>query len=162
MLPIEVSKNRDLWREVVRRVAVRIGGKGDAEELVQGAWLRMANYSATREVQDPAALLVKIAVNIYRDHWRRESKWMDRSADIDVQADSEPLPDRVLAGRERLERVQAGIARLPLRTRQIFLMQRQDGLTYGEIARQLRISESAVEKHICRALAFLMNWSQGW
>jgi len=152
----------ELWREVVRRVSGCIGGKGDAEELVQGAWLRMADYRATRPVRNPAAFLVKTAVNIYRDRWRHESKWMDRSVDMETQADANPLPDRVLAGRARLERVQEGIARLPPRTREIFLLQRLEGLPYGEIARRIGISESAVEKHISRALAFLVNWSHGW
>jgi RNA polymerase sigma-70 factor (ECF subfamily) len=162
MLAAEMARDGELWREAVRRVAVRIGGKGDAEELVQGAWLRMADYRVTRPVHNPAAFLVRTAVNIYRDHWRHESKWMDRSAELESRMDSSPLPDRILAGRERLERVQAGIARLPPRTRQIFLMQRVNGLAYGEIARRMGISQSAVEKHISRALSFLINWSQDW
>jgi RNA polymerase sigma-70 factor (ECF subfamily) len=43
------------------------------------------------------------------------------------------------------------------RTRDVFFMQRLDGLSYAQIAERLSISVSAVEKHIASALAILAN-----
>ncbi|NWE61182.1 sigma factor-like helix-turn-helix DNA-binding protein, partial [Pseudomonas gingeri] len=38
------------------------------------------------------------------------------------------------------------------RTREIFLMAQLDGLSYGEIGRQLKVSVNTVKKHAVRAL----------
>jgi len=46
------------------------------------------------------------------------------------------------------------------RTRDIFFMQRLEGLTYVQIAQRLGVSVSAVEKHIASALAVLAEVSQ--
>lgn len=64
--------------------------------------------------------------------------------------------------RERLVRVKEGLAKLPPRTREIFLMHRLAGFKYREIAAQYGISQSAVEKHIAEAVLFLTEWTQDW
>jgi RNA polymerase sigma factor (sigma-70 family) len=46
------------------------------------------------------------------------------------------------------------------RTRDIFFMQRLDGLSYAQIAQQTGLSISAVEKHMASALAILADASQ--
>ncbi|MBN1950963.1 MAG: sigma-70 family RNA polymerase sigma factor, partial [Bacteroidales bacterium] len=47
------------------------------------------------------------------------------------------------------------IERLPERRRQVFLMSREEGLTYSEISRKLGISVNTVENHIAASLKFL-------
>jgi RNA polymerase sigma factor (sigma-70 family) len=66
-----------------------------------------------------------------------------------------------LAARERLQKVLAALESLGPRTREIFLLHRLDGLKYREIASQLGITVSAVEKHIAKASLFLVNWVEG-
>jgi RNA polymerase sigma-70 factor (ECF subfamily) len=73
-----------------------------------------------------------------------------------------PLQDEVVAARERLRKVQAGIERLPEKTRKIFVMHRWHELSYQEIANNLEISISSVEKHMAWALLYLADWSEGW
>ena len=41
-------------------------------------------------------------------------------------------------------------------------MYRLDGRKYREIAQELGISQSAVEKHIARAMAHLADWMENW
>lgn len=48
------------------------------------------------------------------------------------------------------------------RTRRILLGQRLDGLSYAELARREGISVSAVEKHVAKAVAFMMAWMREW
>lgn len=55
----------------------------------------------------------------------------------------------------------AALDSLGPRTREIFLLHRLDGLKYREIAAQLDITVSAVEKHIAKASLFLVNWVEG-
>ena len=149
------------WKSVVQRVARRTG-PADAEDLAQAAFLRLTRYSQTNDVRNPAAFLVKTAVNLQLDSYRHEKLLGKFSPTLEEQPSLAPAPDVVLADRARLERVRQGIEQLPDRTREIFRMHRFDGLTYGEIAARHAISVSAVEKHIAKAIAFLVRWSKGW
>jgi RNA polymerase sigma-70 factor (ECF subfamily) len=160
----DIPFDRAFWTDVIRRVSRRTGGYPDSEDLVQSAFVRMQNYSATRPVDNPAAFLVRTAVNIRLDSYRREKLLGKRQFTEDFEAieNKAPLQDEVLAARARLDRVRSGIEQLPERTREIFLMYRLDNIRYSEIARHYGISESAVEKHVARATAFLMKWAKGW
>ncbi len=51
-----------------------------------------------------------------------------------------------------IRRVEWAIARLPKRTREVFLMHRFEDLPYDRIAHRLGISERAVEREIVRVL----------
>ena len=75
----------------------------------------------------------------------------------------DPAPDvqEILAGQQRLQRLMLGLQRLPPRCREVFLLNRSEGLSYIQIADRLDISLSMVEKHIARAAFFLRNWMVG-
>ena len=47
------------------------------------------------------------------------------------------------------------IANLPDRQKQVYLLHREEGLTYPEIAKQLGISKNTVENHMVKALKYL-------
>lgn len=51
--------------------------------------------------------------------------------------------------------VQELIANLPDRQKQVYLLHREEGLTYPEIAEQLGISKNTVENHMAKALKYL-------
>lgn len=51
-----------------------------------------------------------------------------------------------------IARIEWAIARLPRRTRDVFLMHRFDDLRYDRIAHRLGITEKAVEREIVRTL----------
>lgn len=72
-------------------------------------------------------------------------------------ADEGPSPERAYLARERLAQAVSVIAKLPPRTREIFVLHRFEQLTYQRIGRELGISVSAVEKHIMGALRALMD-----
>ena len=157
--------DRGWWRGVLDRVVRATRGSPQAEDYLHTAFLRLEEYRKGHEVSNPAGFLVRAAVNIAADEARRP---VNRSADprpvedlIEI-ADSEPLADEVLAARTRLERVKAGLAQLSPRTREIFLMHRVEGLKYREIAAELGITVSAVEKHVAKAALFLAEWVEGW
>jgi RNA polymerase sigma-70 factor (ECF subfamily) len=158
-LPID----REGWRDLLRRVTRRARGRSDAEDLLHSAWLRLERYRAEHNVENPQAFLVRTAVNIGIDTNRHDSilphEREDRAAEI---ASDAPLQDEVLVARARLERVKEGLAKLTPRTREVFLMHRIQDMKYREIAQELGISQSAVEKHIARAALFLAEWTEGW
>jgi RNA polymerase sigma factor (sigma-70 family) len=53
---------------------------------------------------------------------------------------------------EHLRRLRRALTKLDPRTREVFLLHRSEGLSYGEIAQRLGISAVAVERHIAHAL----------
>lgn len=158
------------FRLLIRRIARRLHGGHDAEDLLHDAYLRLAEFRARRDgaaepIANPDAYMVRTAVNLGIDARRRDRK-IDGSAAVEMRCrdmeDHAPLQDEVLAARRRLARVQEGLKRLTPRTREVFLMHRLDGLKYREVAERLGISQSAVEKHIAKAALFLTEWTEGF
>ena len=159
----ELPTDRSFWDRMLKRVRRHTRGSSDAEDLLHTAYLRLEGYRTEHEVENPSAFLVRAAVNIAVDQHRQE-RFRDpgETRNLGRRADDAPLQDEVIAARERLARVNEGLMKLPPRTREIFLMHRIDGLKYREIAAQFGISQSAVEKHIARAMLFLTEWTQDW
>jgi RNA polymerase sigma-70 factor (ECF subfamily) len=155
------SKDRSLWRLVLRRVTRAVHDPAAAEDYLHAAFIRLAEYRIAHEVKNPDAFLVRTAVNLAIDERRRTRVRSDPGL-AQILAYDQPIQSEVLLARERLRRVQEGLARLSPRTREVFLMHRLDGLKYREIAAQLGISESAVEKQIAKAALFLTEWMDGW
>ena len=154
--------SRQVWDRLIRQVRSRTRGRGDAEELLHAAYLRLMRYRARESVENVPAFLVRTAVNIGVDNYRHDRFLAGISPDETGACENSPLQDEVLAARARLERVREGLSRLTPRTREIFLMHRLDDMKYREIAERLGISQSAVEKHIAKAALFLTEWTEGW
>lgn len=150
------------WSRLRDQIA-RMTGREDAEDLLHDAWIGLAER---RVIADrPAAMLARAAANRGIDAHRREAR-IGTAVSIeiagDMVADAALLQDELLISRHRLERLRGGVAALPPRTREIFLLHRLEGRKYREIAEDLGISQSAVEKHIARAMAQLTDWMETW
>jgi len=159
----EIPRNREFWAGVLKRIAKRTGGGADAEDLLHSAYVRFEQYSATNTVANPAAFLVRTAVNIGIDDYRHDRRlYGEVRVPVPDRADAAARPDEVVAAKELLSRVVSGINRLPDRTREIFLMHRIDKLEYTEIARRLGISESAIEKQMAKAMMMLADHAKAW
>jgi RNA polymerase sigma factor (sigma-70 family) len=159
----EIPRSREFWAGVLRRIAKRTGGGADAEDLLHSAYVRFEQYSATNTVTNPAAFLVRTAVNIGIDDYRHDRRlYGEARIPVPEREDAAARPDEVVAAKELLSRVVSGINRLPGRTREIFLMHRIDKLEYTEIARRLGISESAIEKQMAKAMMMLADYAKAW
>ncbi|MDR3527392.1 MAG: sigma-70 family RNA polymerase sigma factor [Rhizomicrobium sp.] len=159
----EQPNERAYWGKLLKLVSRHTRGRGDAEDLLHSAYIRMEQYRTNHVVENPRAFLVRTAANIAVDIHRHERFWAPRDESREVQhPDDAPLQDEVMAARARLSRVKKGLAKLPTRTREIFLMHRLRGLKYREIAVHFGISQSAVEKHIAKAALFLTDWTRDW
>lgn len=157
----ELPISKDLWRDLIRQIARRTRNPSDAEDLLHSAYLRMDRYQIGHGIIDPAAFLVRTACNIAIDNYRHDKKAANEG-DAPEMRDFAPLQDEVVVNRDRLDRVRAGLERLSPRTREIFLLNRLENMKYQEIADRFGISQSAIEKHIAKALLFLNEWTKGW
>ncbi|ALN93763.1 RNA polymerase sigma factor, sigma-70 family protein [Lysobacter gummosus] len=133
----------------------------DAQDVTQESLYKLTRYRAV-PLQALKPLLYRIALNQLCDIRRRESG-LRRSLQaaglgaIDAPIDV-PLPEQWVENREELARVNAAIERLPERCRQVYLLNRIDGMSYSQISAHQSISVKAVEKHISRALTLLRQF----
>jgi RNA polymerase sigma factor (sigma-70 family) len=160
---MSLSHLRSRWA-YLRAQVTRITQRDDAEDLLHDAWVRMSERAVTAE--NPEAFLVRSAANGGWDAYRRERREPSSAtvfdAEITLISDQSPLQDEALMARHRLERLHQGVEQLTPRTREVFLMHRLDGRKYREIAAELGISQSAVEKHMARAIEILTDWMENW
>ena len=154
--------SRSMW-ERLRRQLMRLAGSDDVEDHLQSAFVKWEAYRERSEVRNPEAFLLRTAMNSAYDQHRRSRRRPQVSLlDETDLPDGAPLQDEAYAARQRLELVREGLAQLPHRTREIFLMHRLDGLKYDDIAARLGISASAVEKQVAKAMRHLAQWTREW
>ena len=126
-----------------------------AEDCFQSAYVRLSEYRLENDVNSDLGFLARAARNIAIDEARKVRVRDSSATDIrEILKDAEisqPLQDEVLLLRERLSNARAVLDSLPERTRRIFMMHRFTRAKYREIAQELGISVSAVEKHIAKA-----------
>ncbi len=155
------------WANALLRVRAALMRRGrtkhEADDLVQEAWIRLADYERDHEVRQPEAFLMRTALNLSIDvHRALISHGEELLAEDVVLIDLAPTAETVLLAKERMGRLSSCLSRLSPKTRDIFLLHRLDGLTYQEIARQYGLQVSTVEKHIARATQQLSAWMEGW
>ena len=156
-----MERVRYLLSRLHRLLASRGRTPDEIDDLMQEAFLRLQLYCRDSTVRNTEAFLVRTALNLSVEERRRraraEKMQVCEEADILSVIDSSPNPDEVYAARQRLLKVEAALQRLTARSREAFLMHRVEGLSYVQIAGQLGISVSMVEKHIARASFFLRD-----
>jgi RNA polymerase sigma-70 factor (ECF subfamily) len=155
------------WQPVLSRIRAALMRRGrsrqDADDLVQEAWVRLASYEQRSSVIEPEAFLMRTALNLSIDDHRMARNHGEQVLLEDVEiVDATPTAETILLARERIVRLSESLAGLDVKTRRIFLAHRVDGLSYEQIAKDLRISISAVEKHIARATLRITRDMEGW
>ena len=161
----ELPRTHGDWLGILRAVRRAVRWDNNAEDLLQSAFVRLAEYTDRDAVENPSAFVVRTAANLAVDEQRRMRVRRESRMDVDNVldiADGQPLHPEVLAARERLEKVMAALESLGPKTREIFLLHRLDGMKYREIAVRLGITVSAVEKHIAKATLQVTGWMEGW
>lgn len=135
-------------------------GKGsDAADLRQDVYVRVCE-AARKQAPDPVRPFVfTVARNLLIDRMRREQVVpIDAVSDLEALniAIDAPGPERAVAARDELRRLQIALDRLSPRCREVVVLARVEGLTGRAIAQRLGISESAVSQQLdngMRALA---------
>jgi RNA polymerase sigma factor (sigma-70 family) len=136
----------------------------EAQDLVQQVFLRLAQYRELGDLRNRDAYIFQTAANTLKDHYRRHAVRERMSGEhpaFFAAPDSDFSTDRVLQGREALERILAALRLLPERTRDVLMLRCFEGLKHSEIARLHGISTRAVEKHMAKALAHLSDALDG-
>ena len=135
------------------------GNTGEAEDLVQdvflGLWRRRGELPGDDAIRPYLYRAVhNRALNVVRN--RRAADALAEREMIEAQRESHTsVAEADLEAEELARLVQSAIARLSERCRMVFLLSRENGLSYAEIAATLGISVKTVETQMGRALRFL-------
>jgi RNA polymerase sigma factor (sigma-70 family) len=158
-VPTELDQlNRTFRPALVAFFLRRLGNHAEAEDMAQDVFIRLARAERV-DVRSAEAYIFQIAINLLRDRARKEKHRSDYRGDLaaDDELGVDSLdPSRIIAGEQSLAVLSNAIRDLPQLTRTIFICHRLENLTRPQIAAAYQLSESAVDRHLTKALAFLI------
>lgn len=137
----------------------RLSSEEDVQDIAQDSLARLIRYRANAPATW-SALLYRIATNALSDRARRAhthhaTAHVSLDEDVHGLASADPAHEQRLDTHQALVRVQKALLHLPTRCRDVYLLNRIEGMSYAEVATHCGISVKAVEKHIGKALVLL-------
>lgn len=148
-------------RSLVRFLTKKLKDQQDATDVAQDAYLKMYTLNEPEKLNNARAFLFQTASNLATDQLRRKTlhtRYIQREVNqqlIDGEGkleSSAPSTEQTVSAEQQLQLIQRAINELPDNCQQAFLLQRNQGMTYSEIAKKMHVSTSSVEKYISMAL----------
>lgn len=153
-LPNPADRLDALFREhhsLVFRTAYRItGSAGDAEDVLQTIFLRLARRDDLDLAPNPGGYLHRAAVNAALDLVRGRSPEREVALE-DVALAGSASPDALHESREVHDFIRRAVARLNPKAAELFILRYFEGYTNDEIARELGMSKMVVGVLLHRA-----------
>jgi RNA polymerase sigma-70 factor (ECF subfamily) len=142
-----------------------------AETLTQDCFLRAyRNWLSFRDESSVMTWLVRIAINLQKDHWRnrRMQFWQRTRANaVEMHEAGEWLPsnecspEQHVLAREQVGKVWRVVNCLSERQRTVFLLRFVEDLELREIAQVAGLEIGAVKAHLARALLKVRSALEG-
>lgn len=149
-------------RDLISFMSARLRCAFTAQDLAQELYLKITSLDGraeiSTEISNAKAYVFRMAANLVTDHQRREQREQREQALLSEISGflwggrDSSSPEQQLMARQELEDLAVAVAEMTPATRKIFKLNRFEGQTQREIARDLGISQTAVEKHIRKAL----------
>lgn len=137
------------------RLRRMLSADADLDDIVAETLARAYATDDWAKISNSKHYLFRIARNLLIDGARRNAVVsFDYVADIEsLQADFST--ESALSARDELRHVQRAIDGLPPQCRRVFVRRRINELSLGEIAEEMGLSVSTVEKHLAKAVMLL-------
>jgi RNA polymerase sigma-70 factor (ECF subfamily) len=149
-------EQEDVQRAALRSYFRKRVPPNDVEDLIQEVFVGLYSRRSAEPIENPEGYLFTVASNTLLRKRRTDARRWAAADELSNLSWVEAItPERILAGRERLDAAMLALRALPDRTRHVFLLHRFEDMTYRAIASQIGISVSAVEKHMMNALRAL-------
>ncbi len=140
----------------LRRFAHRRVGRQAAQDLVQEAFVRLAERAPGESIENPRAYLYQAVANLASNHLAKENvraRYTETAIELDSLHATDPDPQRCADARWRFEDFLSVLEELPELHRHAFILHKLDGLTYTEIAARLGVSKITAQRYVLKVLA---------
>lgn len=151
------------WRRLYQYTAAIVSSDADAEDIVQDLFIHFWEKSQSEPIEAlegyfHTALRFRILKffeknKVRLDHLVSLAHYLERH---------EPLADEKLNFKDLNRQIEAEISRLPTKMREVFLLRKNDELSYREISKTLKISETTVKKQLYNATKLLKSKFAGY
>jgi RNA polymerase sigma-70 factor (ECF subfamily) len=129
---------------LLRHVAVIIGDRAEAEDVLQEAWARAAQrWRMVRALDAPEAWVRRVALNLAADLGRRARRGLA------AMARHGPPPDLPELSADSVDLLRA-MRTLPARQREALVLRHVQGLGVAEIAVQMQVPDGTVKTWLAR------------
>ncbi|MDP3553856.1 methanobactin precursor domain-containing sigma factor [Methylocystis sp.] len=145
---------RSHHRDLITR-ARRVIGSGDAEDLVQEAYLKMLESDRGELISNARGYVSKMTCTLAIDNLRRQRTHARALAEDGAWFQSPARDTHITSAPDAFglaRDVQAALMQLPRCCRQIFFMSRILGFSHSEIAQEIGVSLRTVHRSLGRAL----------
>ncbi|RPD47845.1 RNA polymerase sigma-70 factor [Hymenobacter sediminis] len=132
------------------------------EDLLQDVFLRIWNNRETLTITTTfKAYLYRAALNAAMRYQER-SKRQVALGEVQLPEEGSNTTAEQINGQEAEQAVAAALATLPPQCRAVFLLSRQEGLSYQQIADVLEVAPKTVENQMGKALKLLRQQLRGF
>lgn len=140
------------WDKLLQTAIHKIGDVMEAENIVQDVfvslWKRRKDLNITGNFQHYLLVAVKYRIIKVLNHQRvRRMYFEEGHGSVDLLDDA---TQQYLDFAELQERLEQLVGDLPQKARLIYRMNKEEGMSYREIASELNITEKAVDAHLVR------------
>jgi RNA polymerase sigma-70 factor (ECF subfamily) len=139
-------------KDSMSRMVARIVPPKEIEDIVQETYVRMCQMDKREPVEQQKSFLMKTARNLAFDHLKKAETRLADGVETELDFDNEALiHDEVfesIASKEEFAHFCEAVRQLPVQCRRVFVLKKVYGYTQKEIAKEMNLSESTVEKHI--------------
>lgn len=148
---------------LLRTLQRMVNNHSTAEDLLQETYLRVTRALSERPIDHLEPFVFQTARNLALDHLRArriQSRTLQEDVPLDVlQSVASPVttPEDAAHAEQLLEHLSVSLGQLSARQQQIFILSRLHGCSYQEIADQLQVSLSTVQKELKLIMAICVG-----
>ena len=136
-------------------VFYRCGDIETASDVAQDVFLKVWEKRHALNSDHIKPLLFKMASDFFISDYRKNQCRINFEQSLMFEPDSACTTDDEVSFNELVAEYAKALEEMPEKQRMVFLMSREEGMKYAEIADCLHVSVKAVEKHLSAALRFL-------
>ena len=134
----------------------------DVEDIVQETYVRVCQVEQKQTIKAPRSYLFRIARNLALDYIKRADTTLVDSVDFDDEGQqdktlshADQMADDVyeeVASNEEFALFCEAVRHLPIQCRRVFVLRKVYGYSQQEIAKEMNVTQSTVEKHIAKGM----------
>lgn len=140
--------------DLKRYLTLKFGDSYDNEDIVQDSFRNLLSSVEPESLDNPRAYLFQTAHNLALNRIRKQGHY-DRYASMGHSEEDELSPERIVIAQGDIEALLKTLGELPENCQRAFIAHRVHSRSYQDIADELGVSVSSVEKYLMRTMKFL-------